>query len=519
MNFETQSKTKTKITKTKTSRELENEEINPFRSSGRITRSPDILKKQLLCNPESSDKAEVVMKSFADNILTPPLAKEALPASTASSRLMISSACPNIEQIDTVYVGQKNETPRTSQQRDHHSDNLDTQGGVIPYSSPKEEFILKMRASEEEAIAKCRIVIRKMRQAITKQKNISMDVQNGVSELEELLDVIGDYRKNWKGAEKDVRKKSILGKKRGSPDRHKEATTSHATNNKRIATSPPDVRPEKKHKDNTKKVGATGKSPGIPRAATTTTYENTHRKKKRRKEIKDRSDALVVKPREGHSYAEILKNLKENVKPDEAEVDVRSIRKTRDGALLLELKKGGEKDKFCDIIKDALKDSAQVKDLKSNPTIEIRDIDGFSTKEEIVIAIKKSTGAVLEDITVNLSNPNSRDQRRAFVSLPSREANKILSTERIKIGWTNCRVRYHEEPKRCFRCFGLGHMQWNCKGPDRKGQGICIRCGEEGHILRQCKNPAKCCLCSTEKGKPVDHIPGSKRCKAERKTW
>ena len=61
-----------------------------------------------------------------------------------------------------------------------------------------------MKISEEEALSKCRSVLKKMKIAITRQRNINMDVQNDVSELDELLDVIADYRGSWKKAEKEI---------------------------------------------------------------------------------------------------------------------------------------------------------------------------------------------------------------------------------------------------------------------------------------------------------------------------
>lgn len=242
------------------------------------------------------------------------------------------------------------------------------------------------------------------------------------------------------------------------------------------------------------------------------------RKKKRKKKIRARSDAIIVRPTEGHSYAEVLKSLRENVKPDEAEVAVRLIRKTKTGAILLELEKGGKKEQFFEAIKGTLKEAADVKDIKSNVTIEIRDIEGFSTKEDVHTAVCKMTKLSDGEVTVHLTNPNIRDQKKAFVSLPAHGANKLLDEERIKIGWSNCRLKHLEETKRCFRCFGLGHTQWECKSKDRKGMGLCIRCGEKGHMLKQCKNPPKCCLCLEEDKSPVDHTPGSRGCKASKKS-
>lgn len=89
--------------------------------------------------------------------------------------------------------------------------------------------------------------------------------------------------------------------------------------------------------------------------------------KKKLKKPKQKTEDVVIKPLEGYSYAEVLKALRKNVKPKEADVAVRSISKTKTGSILLVMGKGGEKDKFRDAIKNTLKEAAEVKSL--NPKL------------------------------------------------------------------------------------------------------------------------------------------------------
>ena len=91
-------------------------------------------------------------------------------------------------------------TPQIANEKSTVPNNGAYEGDTI-HTSPRQEYISKMKRSEEETLEKFKNVLRKMRQAMEKQKNISMDVKNGVSELEELLDVSGDYRRSWKTAE------------------------------------------------------------------------------------------------------------------------------------------------------------------------------------------------------------------------------------------------------------------------------------------------------------------------------
>ena len=63
-----------------------------------------------------------------------------------------------------------------------------------PRSSPQKEQIEKMRSKEAEQLQKYRTVIGSMKDAISRQRNISMDVKTGLKELEEPIDVIAHCR-------------------------------------------------------------------------------------------------------------------------------------------------------------------------------------------------------------------------------------------------------------------------------------------------------------------------------------
>lgn len=96
---------------------------------------------------------------------------------------------------------QSEETPRSTHDKTIPIAEAKQADTTAPISSPRQEFIIKMRNSEEETVGKCRDVLKRIREAISRQRQISMEVQNGVAELEELLDILGDYRRNWKSAE------------------------------------------------------------------------------------------------------------------------------------------------------------------------------------------------------------------------------------------------------------------------------------------------------------------------------
>ena len=391
------------------------------------------------------------------------------------------------------------------------------------------EQIAKMQESEEESIKKCVVILRKMRMATERQKNISKDVKDGIGELSEQMDVIESCRRIWRELEKtrilEAEKETGVNSTQNVKNLpHGDGETPASSRAKRTASSPAAPVIHKKIKDNgqegwqsvtyRKSKRKTGKGNQPPDAMLLREDKNDKKEhnKGTRRHGRKLPEAILIKPVNGKSYAEVLKDLKTKVKPEDAEVALRAVRKTKNGSILLEMAEGGNKDKFCEAIRTSLKDTVNVSALKPKTTIEIRDLDALSEVLEVSSAIKELIKNPEEEVYVRVTKANTREQRRAFVTLAAEKAETILNCRRIKIGWTYCRINKVPIVQRCFKCFDTGHSQLNCKGPDRKGEGLCIRCGKKGHKIKECLNPPHCCICVAEGKTPVDHIPGTTKC-------
>lgn len=393
----------------------------------------------------------------------------------------------------------------------------------VTYSSPRLEYIMKMRMSEEEAFANCQKVLRKIRLAMNKQRNISMDVQNGVSELGELMDVIGNYRRNWKNAEGE-REKNRPQLTQDETDSRINVNGSNAMHlplfqNKRNASSPAEPNPGKKQKkavDNKSKKDLPEKEENW----TMVTKRNRERKtetnltesenKPKPRPQRPKTEAVIIKPVGNYSYSEVLKNLRSKIKTDET-VKIRSVRKTQTGAILLELGRGQQvKPEFIQQLKSTVKDAASVAELRPKATIEIRHLDFVTQKDEVEIAIRELLANTDEQIQTKLTLPNAREQIRAFLTMSAESAAKLIEIGYVKIGWIRARMRACEDIRRCYRCLETGHLQANCSGLDRRAK--CIRCGESGHKMKECNAAPKCIHCVDAKRDQTDHFAGSKRC-------
>ncbi|XP_046431257.1 uncharacterized protein LOC124185015 [Neodiprion fabricii] len=226
-----------------------------------------------------------------------------------------------------------------------------------------------------------------------------------------------------------------------------------------------------------------------------------------------RPDALIIRPADKAKYAEILRRIKQDVPEDQVRHTVDKVHKTNAGDMLITLsRKSTDKGQALQkAIAGILQEDAKVVCKGPQETIEIRDIDDTTTKEDIQAALKPEAGEIpLEAIKIRNA---FRGTQMATVTLPATTARKLLDGNgKIRIGWVNCRIRATMRPVQCYKCWHFGHIGSQCKGKVDRSKH-CIRCGEEGHKIADCKNPAKCVLCAEKNSEEVAaHHAGTYRC-------
>lgn len=79
--------------------------------------------------------------------------------------------------------------------------------------------------------------------------------------------------------------------------------------------------------------------------------------KKRRRQPKTRTTAVLLKPTKDASYENVLASIRASVRPEETGAEIKSIRRTRQGEVLLELSsttKAGGKASFSEAVRGAV---------------------------------------------------------------------------------------------------------------------------------------------------------------------
>lgn len=238
-------------------------------------------------------------------------------------------------------------------------------------------------------------------------------------------------------------------------------------------------------------------------------------KKVKQRLERSRPDAIVIQTKDhgADTYANILRKVKTDPALKAIAESVTGIRRTQKGELLLQLKETGDKTtEITNNISVALGQTATVRTLSHRISIECRDIDEITTKEEICSALNELLGSegVAPTDVVSLRKAYGGMQT-ATVSLPANMAKSLLNVGKVKIGWSVCRLRERTALTKCFKCLEFGHISKQCRNVEDRSKR-CRNCGEEGHIAKDCKKPASCMFCRKDSPQHADHVAGSSRC-------
>lgn len=153
------------------------------------------------------------------------------------------------------------------------------------------------------------------------------------------------------------------------------------------------------------------------------------------------------------------------------------------------------------------------------PMIMIYDVDVTLKPEEIacnILSQNTQLGQMVVEAAMNVIKPlfkrGPRDKDTVWWVCEVRPDihAKLLSSGRVFIGMSNCRVAEYFDFQQCFTCLKYGHSEKFCK----ETVLTCTHCGTKGHkddVCNKKTEPPKCANC---KG---NHVAHSKLCRERRK--
>lgn len=345
-----------------------------------------------------------------------------------------------------------------------------------------------------------------------------------------MRDVLSAIAKLHSSAEKDYNKLKSTSLNNQPLLNTVEATPKRLRDEKQGSRKTPPKRTKRSHIEQTPKetlrVGEIGENPTCIREKDTprdeawvsVKYKSQKTKKTKNESVKPphpRPDALVISKTGDMSYSDMLRAVKKDGTLKELGENVSRIRKTAKGEILLELRRAqtGSTEEYRKDIDKILGGQAQIRALTHELTIEIRDLDEITTKDDIAEAIRtqiKELNNFSSDSIKNIKKAYAGTQR-AEISLPVLLARQLLGAQKIKIGWVVCRIREKANLKKCYRCFEFGHVAKSCTNSEDRSK-CCMRCGENGHYAKDCLKEPSCLLCKSKSRMNTNHQMGSRRC-------
>ena len=167
--------------------------------------------------------------------------------------------------------------------------------------------------------------------------------------------------------------------------------------------------------------------------------------------------ALVIKPTEGKTYADVFSKVKKDTTLQDVSLEVAGVRKTLSYDVLLILNKDnqGKVTEIGQKIGTVLDEDATINTRIPEITLEVTHLDGTITKDEVYHAVMRELGnghSIAPEAVVSVRTTYGGMQT-ALLKLPAQAARKLLEKPTMRVNWSSAQVREVMRPTKCFRCW------------------------------------------------------------------
>uniref|UniRef100_V5G8T2 CCHC-type domain-containing protein n=1 Tax=Anoplophora glabripennis TaxID=217634 RepID=V5G8T2_ANOGL len=226
---------------------------------------------------------------------------------------------------------------------------------------------------------------------------------------------------------------------------------------------------------------------------------------------RNRDTEAILVERGGNSYADLLRRVKDSVSVSSvAARGIKTIREGRNGQMVIVIDKSDREGR--EELQKQLADAKINANRRGRTKVfVIKDVDGDTSKEEVLNAVLKDTGLEPEDCTGGELRPYFGGNRAMTLRVEASKAKKLIEIGKIRIGLNQCPVTERIQVIQCFNCWRFGHTKVECKESGEKSN-LCRNCAGEGHKGEECDRRPKCLSCNE-----AGHRTGSGRCTEFRK--
>lgn len=204
----------------------------------------------------------------------------------------------------------------------------------------------------------------------------------------------------------------------------------------------------------------------------------------KKRSVRSRPPAILVDIGE-NEFTEVAKKIHDKANMEVIGDSVVGVRQAKSGGILIEVRGGADRvESVRAEIGRSVGENFGVKTLQRKVLIEVRDLMGLTTEEEVVEALAVTAGIERDSLKVIGLRKYFGGSQSALILMPSETATKLLKAGRVLVGFVSCRVRLRDTVVKCSRCHSTGHMAKTCSGTDRSN--CCWRCGSPEHKAKSC---------------------------------
>lgn len=214
---------------------------------------------------------------------------------------------------------------------------------------------------------------------------------------------------------------------------------------------------------------------------------------------KSQEGIIIVKPNGENITEDDGLNMKEDIQkkinPGDIGVGIKSIKNTRNGAVIIKVRDEKEAQRLQVNIEHKLANSVSIKiPEKKNPCIKIVGIGKDYEEEELINTLKGQNNSIITEES-NLKVKVTKKMVKAYMSIiecdPMTFQKIMLKSEgKLFVGCRACRVFEHIGVLRCYNCSQYGHTSAECKN-----KRICSKCNSTDHEIKECNKRARCTNC------------------------
>jgi len=164
--------------------------------------------------------------------------------------------------------------------------------------------------------------------------------------------------------------------------------------------------------------------------------------RKRTSKGKKKTETILIKSSGVSSYADITRKLKGNIDVNTLNVDIKTMKKTERGDLILQIYRGPKQAEAAErrktAIVEVLGEEAVVEYKPKSAMVEIKDLESETSEDEVKNAVVKATDVAPNSIKLL---PSFGGTKMAVVRLRDREAIELGRIGRLTVGLVRCRVK------------------------------------------------------------------------------